>query len=83
MESNRLTIIVDDGAVYRDQGTYLGLDLSSCGIPQDVHVLQWMTDTGWIEYQDTRPNLDISELPDWATSCISVWESMYTLEHNA
>jgi len=83
MDSNRLTIIVDDRAVYRDQEAYVNLDISSCGIPEDVHALQWMTDSGWIEYRDTRLNLDITQLPDWAVACIAVWEEKYTAEHGA
>jgi hypothetical protein len=74
VQSNRVTIIVDDGTVYLDEKTYINLDLSMCGIPKDVHALQWMNNRGHIEYRDTRENLDITKLPDWAIKCIEQWE---------
>lgn len=77
MESNRLTIIVNDNAVYRDQGVLMNLNLASCNIPEGVHALQWMTNTGHIEYTGPVPNDDISELPQWALDCVQVWEIAY------
>jgi hypothetical protein len=77
MESNRLTVIVDDLAVYRDQAVFLQLDLSQCGIADDIHALQWLNGKGHIEYRDTRPNLEITELPEWALKCIEKWEEAY------
>lgn len=77
MESNRLTIIVKDNAVYRDQGVFMDLDLSNCGIPQDVHALQWNINEGHIEYAGPIPNVTITELPQWATNCIAIWEISY------
>lgn len=73
----KLTIIVDDNAVYVDGVSYI-LDLSQCGIPSDVHALQWKETAGWIEFLNnldgTKPaNEPITELPDWATSCITKW----------
>lgn len=77
MESKRLTIIPVDNAVYRDQGYIIDLDLSSCGIPDDVHALQWYDTSGWIEYKGPVENQDITELPNWALCCIQVWEQAY------
>jgi hypothetical protein len=83
VQSNRVTIIPSDGAVYLDLWVYSNLDLSKCGIPEDVHALQWMTDSGHIEYVDTpddspKPDHDyITELPDWAIKCIEQWEIAY------
>ena len=37
INSNRLTIIVDDGTVITDTEQLINLDLSNCGIPTDVH----------------------------------------------
>jgi hypothetical protein len=37
----RVSIIPVDGTVRKGDITYNGLDLSSCGIPIDVHALQW------------------------------------------
>lgn len=77
MESNRLTIISVDKAVYRDQGTFTNLDLSSCGIPEEVHALQWINGSGWIEFKGPVPNENITVLPEWAQNCITVWENKY------
>ena len=70
----RLTILPADGAVYRDAGNYLDLDLSSCGIPADVHALQWDGSAGHIEFTDTRENEEITALPDWANACVAKWD---------
>lgn len=77
MESNRLTIIPADQAVYRDQSVFMNLELSNCNIPADVHALQWKDGTGWIEFADTRVNETITELPQWALDCVQVWEIAY------
>ena len=41
-------------------------------VPAEIHCLQWnaSTNTGWYEYTDTRENLDITELPQWATNVV-------------
>jgi hypothetical protein len=70
----RLTILPADGAVYRDAGNYLDLDLSGCGIPADVHALQWDGSAGTIEFTDTRENEEITALPDWANACAAKWD---------
>ena len=69
----RLTILPVDGAVYRDAGNYIDLDLSGCGIPADVHALQWDGSAGTIEFTDTRENEEITALPDWANACVAKW----------
>jgi hypothetical protein len=71
----KLTIIVADKAVYKDDVSYSGLDLSSCGIPSNVAALQWQDTSGWVE--DKSPlvqNQDITELPAWATACVTKWD---------
>ena len=78
----RLTIIPGDGTVIVDgHPKFNPLDLSACGIPADVHALQWYATRGWIEYRDDEdpftpkpPNEDITELPAWANACVQVWE---------
>lgn len=87
IQSNRLTIIVSDGAVYLDDLVYIDLDLSDCGIPNDVHALQWMIDLGEIEYthsddsiESKKPNDYIIELPDWALKCVDKWNEKYQSE---
>jgi hypothetical protein len=80
VQSNRVTIIVADGAVYLDEGVYSHLDLSTCNIPKDVHALQWLNGKGHIEYiGHPIPNLDITVLPDWVNKCIEKWEIAYKL----
>jgi len=71
---SRVTILPADGAVYRDAGNYLDLDLSSCGIPADVHALQWDGSVGHIEFTDTRENEEITALPNWASACAAKWD---------
>jgi hypothetical protein len=74
----KLTIIPIDGAVGKDGKFYNGLDLSSCGIPADVHALQWQDTTGWIEYTSALvQNQNIIELPEWAKDCVAKWQETY------
>lgn len=79
MNSNRLTIIPIDNAVYMDAGVQLNLDFSDCGIPEDVHALQWLNGSGWIEYIDDSPNMNITEIPTWAVNCVNKWQTAYDL----
>ena len=78
---SNLTIIVDDNAVYLDGGVLSGLDLASANIPTNVHALQWKTNVGWIEFIDnpdgskSANNEVINELPNWANSCIAVFNA--------
>lgn len=77
----RLTIIRADGAVYKDSLPYTGLDLSN--IPANVHALQWYETEGEIEFNG-RPkpqNELISELPDWAITCVNKWDEAKIIEN--
>jgi hypothetical protein len=85
-----LTIIPIDGVISKNDKPYVGLDLSSCGIPSDVRALQWKETSGWLEFWD-KPNEDITELPTWVNCCLSKWDeantppplpSSYTAEKN-
>lgn len=68
----RLTIIIPDGAVYKDGVAYSQLNWA--GTPLNVHALQWFEDnTGWIEFINGDPQQDITELPDWVNNAISAW----------
>ena len=79
----RITIIPEDGFVGVDAvSKYHPLDLSGCGIPSDIHALQWYDTRGWIEFADDNdpftpkpPNEEITELPAWANACVAVWEA--------
>ena len=75
-----LTIIVDDSAVYVDGVYRIPLDLTQCGIPANVHALQWKDTVGWVEFVDnpdgTKPaNEPITVLPDWANACVTVYNA--------
>jgi hypothetical protein len=73
----KLTIIPVDNAVYKDGVSYSDLDLSSCGIPDNVWALQWQDTTGWIEDKSAMvQNQDITELPTWANACITKWDEV-------
>ena len=76
----KLTIIAPDNAVYVDGISISPLDLSTCGIPENVWVLQWNQSQGWIEFADnsdgTKPaNEPIFVLPDWANACLEVYNA--------
>ena len=74
----KLTIIPVDGSVGEDGKFYLELDLSSCAIPANVHALQWDGAAGWIEFNDTAPNEEITVLPSWANCCMTKWTEANT-----
>ena len=79
----RLTIIPVDGFVCVDNvSKFQPLDLSNCGVPADVHALQWYDTKGWIEFSDDGdpftpkpPNELIESLPVWANNCVNVWNN--------
>jgi hypothetical protein len=78
----RLTIIPVDGTVTKDGNAYLELDLTSCGVPADVHALQWEEyelNKGHIEFKSPLiQNQEITELPAWANACLVKWEETET-----
>lgn len=63
----KLTIIVDDQAVYKNKVSFEPVDLSA--IPSNVHALQFDTETntGHIEFKNSS-NEAITVLPDWAVT---------------
>jgi hypothetical protein len=80
----KLTIITADNAVYKDGLAYADLDLSTCGIPADVWALQWQDTSGWVEYKSALvDNTPITELPAWATACMSKWDEAKAAEEAA
>jgi hypothetical protein len=74
----KLTVIPVDGTVNEDGKAYIGLNLSSCNIPANVHALQWQDTAGWIEFKDPTPNQPITELPAWANCCMNKWTEANT-----
>lgn len=76
----RITIIPSDSFIAVDGiARPIALDFSSCGIPAEVHALQWYDARGWIEFTENndpftpkQANQDITELPAWADACVAV-----------
>ena len=76
----RLTIVPDDGAVYKDGFSYSGLDLDF--VPDDVHALQWYGQYGEVEYKSEfvdgviiKPaNSVIMSLPEWVNQAVAKWQ---------
>ena len=84
---SNLTIIVDDSAVYLNGAVLSDLPLSSAGIPSNVHALQWKTNIGWIEFRPNAdfthdPNQIINALPDWANSCVAIFNNQVQVNKN-
>jgi hypothetical protein len=75
----RLVIIGADNAVGVNGEFYFGLDLSGCGLPENFWALQWNEkggEKGHIEYHSPDvQNVVITEIPQWALSCIEVWQA--------
>jgi hypothetical protein len=75
----KLTIIKNDGAVYKDSVSYSDLSLPT--VPSDVHALQWNDSVGHIEFVDNvKANEAITELPSWANDALTAWQSAYEIE---
>ena len=75
----RITIVDVDGVVGVDGDFRSGLDLSQCGLPMNFWAFQWNqsgNNTGEIEYNSPMIQNDpVTEIPVWATACISVWQA--------
>ena len=61
----KLTIIPSDSAIYKD-GVVRELDLSTCGIPENVHALQWYDTFGEIEFSSNPGQPKPANEPDVA-----------------
>jgi hypothetical protein len=78
----RLTIVIADKSVGKDGEFYSDLDLPQCGIPTGIHALQWAGDVGFIEFEGhCKPEEPITQLPDWALSCLALWQAAYDKAH--
>lgn len=95
IQTHKLVVVPVDGIVVTDLEGLSELDLSQCGIPENIHALQWNNPiwpdkqkshlnglqygqgTGWIELRSSEPNIDITELPEWAINCYNVWVQKY------
>jgi len=75
----KLSIIKNDGAVYKDGKSYSILSLTT--IPSDIHALQWNESTGHIEFvNNVKANEAITELPSWANDALTAWQTAYEAE---
>ena len=75
----KLTIIKDDGSVYKDDKVYYKLPLTT--VPSDVHALQWNDSVGHIEFtNNVKVNEQITELPSWANDALTAWQTAYNAE---
>lgn len=72
----KIVIVKETNTVGKDGVFYDNLDLSSCGLPNNLWALQWYdNNTGHIEYDSPMiQNDEITELPAWATASIDVWQ---------
>jgi hypothetical protein len=84
----KLTIIREDGAVYKDGVSYSNLDLSA--VPANVHALQFSdaSNAGWIEFiqddfGDKAANEKITSLPTWAITAMTKWDEAKVLQESA
>lgn len=69
----KLSIIPSDGTVCEDGKCYT--NLTWLDTPIDVHALQFDTamNSGWIEYNDGKPNESITVLPSWVVNAELAW----------
>lgn len=80
----KLIIVTEENKVNKDGLAYKDLDLSSCGIPDNVWALQWRDTSGWVEDKSALvQNQDITELPAWATACLAKWDEAKAAEEAA
>lgn len=82
----KITIIPEDGAVYKDGVSYSNLDLSF--VDASIHALQWTGSAGWIEFKENEngekaQNEKITSLPNWVTDCLSLWDGAKIAEDEA
>jgi hypothetical protein len=71
----RFTIIKNDNMVYING---IGKEIDCSELPEDFHALQWLGETGWIEFKDNykvaEPIEDISNYQKY----IDNWFSLET-----
>ena len=69
----RLSIIVPDKAVYKDGEVYL--EITYADVPANVFALQWIDNTGHIEFTDGTVNEIITALPAWTDNALAAWQT--------
>lgn len=73
-----------------DNESYLNIR-SHTEIDSNIHALQWdaKTNTGTLEYIDTRDNESLNSFPQWATNVVirveaqNIWSSTYNSTYDA
>lgn len=71
----KVTIVKEDNAVHVDNEP-LNLDLTGVNFPANFWALQWNGSSGHIEYNSaTLQNDEITSLPDWASVCVTKWQT--------
>jgi hypothetical protein len=74
LKMDRITVVVEDNAVYCDKTGYSDLDLTSCQIPADVWAFQWENGEGWIEFRGTQENEHVEQIPAWVNACVAKFQ---------
>lgn len=79
----KITITTADGAVYKDNYSFLGLELSN--VPANVHALQWNGVKGWVEFMEDEnfhkpANEIIDVLPSWVDGALVAWQAAFDAE---
>lgn len=67
----KVTIIVDDGAVYKDGISYSGLNLSF--LPSGLRAVQWDGVKGELEFVPPRNEQIVNE-PEWMAMALTKWQ---------
>jgi hypothetical protein len=76
----KISIIPVDKNVVIDNFGISGLNMDS--VPLNIHALQWNGDNGHIEYNDGKPNDDITALPSWSDQPVIEWQNAkYLIDH--
>mgnify|MGYP000480340940 CR=1 FL=1 len=65
----KLTIIPSDNVIVKDNFAISDINLLLCGIPANIHALQFNGVDGHLEYTDGTFNSFFTDLPDWAKLC--------------
>ena len=69
----KLAIIPEDSTVIKD-GVALQIDFTLIPLPSRVHALQWAGSSGEIEYKNPIEEEAITELPAWASACLTSYD---------
>jgi len=77
-----LTIIPIDKTVIIDGMALSEADMSGCGIPSNIHALQFNGSSGELEYTDGTVNSHFATLPAWAELCVKEHDTAMEMLRN-